>query len=247
MNRLRKSITPHGVTVLLAGGALWLGMGSVVGAQRTPTDPSRTWIYCWGYHESAGRQYHCVSSEARQPIMASFLPAEGTRCDGRIRGYSRGRTGIQLDCDDGAWTKSGTGDDFFTKPGSAVRVRITTSYSGESANFQVYCETHDDRRRIVVNELLGTRWENAGTEGVYRMVGIFSPCIEVDVMVNPVEDNSRVSWTFRQLDALVAYSPPRHWSHVTGVGLDLDAEALQHLAIAVENERAGAAEQPRVR
>ena len=243
MNRVGRAIRSHGVAALLVG-AILLGTGSVAVAQTTPTDPSKAWIYCWGYHVSDGRRYHCVSSTERQPIMESFLPAEGTQCDGSIRGYSRGRTGIQMDCtDDPAWTRSGTGDAFFTKPAAPVRVRITSSYSGESASFKVRCYNADGVWSRLVNELVGSLWDNTGSTGLYRMQVVDDPCVEVEVYVDP-ED---VSWTFRQLDTALAYSPPRYWSHVTGVGLDLDAEALQHLAIAVEEERAGAAVPPPVR
>lgn len=245
MNRVGRALKGRGAAVLLAG-ALWLVLGSVVGAQRTPTDPSRTWIYCWGYHVGAGRQYSCVSSVARQPIMESFLPAEGTQCAGRIRGYSGGRTGIQLDCGDvgspAGWTRSGTGPDYFTKPASAVRVRITSSYSGSSENFVVWCEGPGGSRALIVNEIVGTLFDNNGTDGVYRMRTRSEPCTKVEV-----QHSVGVRWSFRQLDAATAYSPPRYWSHVTGAGSGWDAEALQHLAIAVEEERAAVAVQPPVR
>ena len=91
--------------------------------------------------------------------------------------------------------------------------------------------------------MIGSSWDNTGSTGLYRMVAHGGPCAQVEVYVDP----ENVSWTFRQLDTALAYSPPRYWSHVTGVGLDLDAEALQHLAIAVEEERAGAAVPPPVR
>ena len=97
-------------SVLLAAGIL-LGMGSASTAQ-TPTNPSKTWFYCWGYHVDDGRQYNCVSSVARQSITERFLPAQGTACTARVRGYSLGRTGLQVDCGGGGGDPRPPGSDY---------------------------------------------------------------------------------------------------------------------------------------
>ena len=224
------------LSILLAVLLVVLGRPDIAAAQTTPTDPSKAWIYCWGYHVSEGQRYNCVSSVERQPIMESFLPAEGTSCSARIRGFSLERTGLQLDCgvedlNPSAWFKAGEGSDYFTKPASAVRVRITSSFSGRSENFIVRCEGPSGSQKGIVNELVGSAWDNSGTAGVYRMLTYDESCTKVEVTANGVE------WTFRHLDAATAYSPPRYWSHVTGVGMELSPEALQHLAIAAETER----------
>ena len=123
------------------------------------------------------------------------------------------------------WTASGRGPNFFTKPINAVRVRIRSSFSGDGANFIVWCRTPSTS--LVVNELIGSGFGNNGTEGVYRMAN----CTEVEV-----DTDQNVQWWLSQ-ESGTAFTPPRSWTHVTGTEGDLSVDALAALAKATDIER----------
>ncbi|MCY3842717.1 MAG: hypothetical protein OXH69_04165 [Acidobacteria bacterium] len=202
---------------------------------QTPLDPASMWISCWGYNVTDGRQYNCVGSVARTAEADRFFPTAGQSCTGSVKQFSLDRKGVQINCADTTevpgrlWTIGGVGPDYFAKPADAVRVRIKSGFHGSSDSFIVYCGEN-----LIVNELVGTDWGNTGTDGYYRMLERSGdPCTEVRVGAG-----QDVTWVFEKQPSLTAYTPPRSWSDVSGAGLDLDAEALQDLANAVELERA---------
>lgn len=127
----------------------------------------------------------------------------------------------------GAWAHSGQGAAVFDKPLSITRVRIRSSFSGTSENFIVWCRSPSED--LIVNELVGSTWDNDGTEGVYRM----ADCQEVEVNTGP-----GVSWQFSQDGGATAFTPARSWAHTTGAGDELSTEALTDLATASDLERA---------
>lgn len=127
----------------------------------------------------------------------------------------------------GAWAHSGQGATVFDKPLSITRVRIRSSFSGTSENFIVWCRSPSED--LIVNELVGSTWDNDGTEGVYRM----ADCREVEV-----NTGSGVSWQFSQEGGATAFAPARSWAHTTGAGDELSTEALTDLATASDLERA---------
>ena len=65
------------------------------------------------------------------------------------------------------FTRSGVGNTVFDMPtGNGLRMKITGDYTGNSENFVVYIGG-----RLVVNELVGTHWNQTHHEGIYLTNG----------------------------------------------------------------------------
>ena len=218
-------------------GVLLTTLSSVAAAQPRTT-PATIDVTCHGYDEGATLAYNCIPVASQQHLLATFVPAVGSACNGgQVAEFPPGRIVFQIRCDDtgtgappttpmpAGWTASGRGPNFFTKPINAVRVRIRSSFSGSSANFIVWCRTPSNS--LVVNELIGSRWDNNGTEGVYRMAN----CTEVEVSTD-----QNAQWWLSQ-ESGTAFTPPRSWTSVTGTEGDLSVDALAALAKAIDIER----------
>ena len=224
------------IAVAVVVGAL-LVVSSPVAAQQ-PTSPPTIDVTCHGYDEGPTRAYNCIPVAHQQHLLATFVPPVGSTCNGgQVAEFPPGRIVFQIRCQETGtgstpppqptgWSASGRGSRLVSKPLNITRVRITSSFSGSSANFIVWC--HAPRRDLIVNELIGTSWGNDGTVGVYRM----EQCSEIDVTTDQT-----TTWQFSQEGGQTAFTPPRSWTAVTGSGSDLSAEALAALATATEVER----------
>lgn len=84
-----------------------------------------------------------------------------------------------------AWSRSGVGNDAFTKPAGVVRVRITGNYSGVTSNFVVWCGPS-----LLVNELLGTGWGPTSYSGTHATPN----CTNVEV-----RQSTGVSWQMTEV------------------------------------------------
>lgn len=82
------------------------------------------------------------------------------------------------------FTRSGTGDNVFDMPTSVTRVRITGRYTANSSNFIVRIAG-----RLIVNELLGTAWNQVDFAGTYVTSG----------GVVEITNSSGVAWTFTEV------------------------------------------------
>lgn len=211
---------------------LVLWAASPAEAQPRTTPPTMD-LRCYGYDGTTTRAYNCIPEESQQHHMRTFVPPVGSTCNGgQIQERPAGRIIFQIRCQKGTtptqttWSRRGTGPDFFRKPASVERVRITSRFSGSAGNFIVRCTA--PRRSLIVNELIGSSFGNDGTTGVYRMAN----CTDVEV-----DTEQAASWEFRQDGARTAFTPARSWEGVTGAGANLPVEALASLATAVEVER----------
>ncbi len=87
------------------------------------------------------------------------------------------------------WSMSGTGDNVFDMPTYVSRVKITATYTHNSSNFIVYIAG-----KLVVNELLGTYWDQTYFEGTYVTSG---GTVEIKY-------SSGVSWSFTEVPVTTA-------------------------------------------
>ena len=208
--------------------------GPATRTPETPTTPPTLDVTCHGYDEGATRAYNCIPEASQQHHMRTFVPPVGSACDqGGVAEFPPGRIVFQIRCRDAspgqsaAWSYSGQGSALFVKPVETPRVWVRTSFSGSSVHLSVWCRAPQEH--LVVNELLGTSWENDGTSGIYGMAG----CREVEVDT----EGQDLQWWFTWELAATALTPLRSWEHVTGADSALPAEALQDLATAAEAER----------
>ena len=88
----------------------------------------------------------------------------------------------------GLWSRSGSGPTVFSKPVSITRVFIRSTYTGSAENFVVWCRG-PGRDDLIVNEIVGTSFGNAGTSGIYLMPS----CGTVQI-----EYSQGVSWFFEE-------------------------------------------------
>ena len=202
-----------------------------------PTSPPTIDVTCHGYDEGATRAYNCIPVASQQHLLATFVPAVGSVCNGgQVAEFPPGRIVFQIRCDDAGggggptpvpagWSASGQGPSYFNKPIDVVRVRIESKFSGHAGNFIIWCRA--PASDLIVNELIGSGFGNDGTVGVYRM----AQCTDVEV-----DTEQNASWTFTQ-EGGTAFTPTRSWTEVTGAGGDLSVDALVALATAVEVER----------
>ncbi len=84
------------------------------------------------------------------------------------------------------WTAAGTGNDVFSKPLSATRLRITGSYQGSSSNFIVRCDAD-----LLVNEIIGTF---TGRSPTYTGVHAAPSCSTIEI-----RNSTGVSWTLTEV------------------------------------------------
>jgi len=82
------------------------------------------------------------------------------------------------------FSRSGSGDTVFDMPTTVGRIKITADYRSNSSNFIVHIAG-----RGVVNELLGTAWNQTHFEGTYVTTGGV-----VEILFS-----SGVAWTFAEI------------------------------------------------
>jgi len=87
------------------------------------------------------------------------------------------------------WSMSGAGDNVFDMPTYVQRVKITATYTHYSSNFIVYIAG-----KLIVNELLGTGWDQTHFEGTYVTSG---GTVEIKY-------SSGVAWTFTEVPVTTA-------------------------------------------
>lgn len=217
---------------------------------QTPTVPATIDVTCHGYDEGATRAYNCIPVASQQSLLATFVPPVGSRCDGgRVAEFPPGRIVFQIRCNDGQspeptgpWSASGLGPESGIRmPDGIRRLRIVSRYTGGWARFVVRCQVEDSPSYhiSVVNELIGSAWDNQGSDGIYGVAncgtGRSVPAGVRQLLVEATD--SQVEWTLTEDRAQTAISPPRTWEGVTGAGGNLSVEALADLATAVETER----------
>ena len=173
------------------------------------TEPVALDLECYGYISATHRSYNCPPVPGDQQHMATFAPPVGSPCDqGRVAEFPPGRVVLEIRCRDDAsaasrgWSRSGVGPAVFPKPPGAPRVWVRTLFAGDSAHFAVWCGR--PAPRLVVNELLGRSWGNAGSHGLRDFAG----CRELEVS----QPTGQVPWWFVQEPARVAPMPARRWS-----------------------------------
>ena len=83
------------------------------------------------------------------------------------------------------FTIAGSGDNVFDLPTRITRIKITGTYGGFSANFIVWIAG-----RLIVNELMGTAWNQTAFEGTYLLTA--GGVVEV-------KQSSGVGWTFTEV------------------------------------------------
>lgn len=83
------------------------------------------------------------------------------------------------------FSRSGVGDTVFDLPSTITRIRITAVYTRASSNFIVKIAG-----RLIVNELLGTFWNQTSFSGTYLIAG--GGVVEIT-------DSSGVAWSFTEV------------------------------------------------
>lgn len=137
---------------------------------------------------NAGRSATTTSTGA---YSFTGLTAGNGNLSATAAGYEESRTGVNINGTNTAnftlrtvtpWSRSGSGDDVWSKPSYVTRVTVTGSFSGFSSNFIMYCGTS-----LLVNELLGTGWSTTSYRGTLT---VSSTCTEMST-----RSSNGVSWT----------------------------------------------------
>ena len=134
------------------------------------------------------------------------------------------------------WRISGTGDGVFEVPEQVRQARIEGEYTGHTSNFIIWCGTYVDAGGLLVNELMGTAWEQTAYSGVHSMRRSYNnrgdPCGTVEV-----RHSEGVDWSITDVtDA--AGSAARSASNGTAL---LDLVAVRHAVETRTGPTAGAA------
>jgi hypothetical protein len=82
------------------------------------------------------------------------------------------------------FSRAGTGNDVFTVPSQVKLAHITGQFAGSSSNFIIWIDND-----LVVNELLGTFWEQTSYAGTHAVRNGQAR----------VEDSTGVTWTFTEV------------------------------------------------
>ena len=102
------------------------------------------------------------------------------------------------------WMASGTGATILDMPTRLTRIRIEGVFTGRGENFIVWCgATGTTGRSLLVNEILGTRYESTTYSGVHsalRRSG--DPCGELEI-----RNSQRLRWTFTEERSRSVLSP----------------------------------------
>ena len=89
--------------------------------------------------------------------------------------------------EEGDWSATGTGARLLDLPNDIEYVRITGEFQGNSQNFTVWCgsDTDDDRGGLLVNELMGTSWDQTRFSGIFstrrRYNNAGDPCGQLEI------------------------------------------------------------------
>ncbi len=83
----------------------------------------------------------------------------------------------------GAWSASGTGSRLLDLPTRIELIRITGEYDGASEHFAVWCGS--DRSGLIVDELMGTVWDQTRFSGIFSARREYNdagePCRQLDI------------------------------------------------------------------
>ena len=85
----------------------------------------------------------------------------------------------------GAWSASGTGSRLLDLPTRIELIRITGEYGGVSEHFAVWCGSASDRSGLIVDELMGTVWNQTRFSGTFSARREYNdagePCRQLDI------------------------------------------------------------------
>lgn len=100
----------------------------------------------------------------------------------------------------GVWRRSGRGNTVLNVPESVVLVRITARFTGGGQNFIVKCGPNANSG-LMVNEILGTRWDSTTYDGTHSARGRYGPRRNLPCRQFHIQDSNGVSWEFSQTTA----------------------------------------------
>ena len=129
-----------------------------------------------------------VDSEGANVWLAQYLRfrvvgnCDHASAESRVFTEIRGG-GVQPVCGP-PFSRSGIGNTVFDLPSGITRIRIIGNYTGSSSNFIVRIGG-----RLIVNELVGTYWQQTRHEGTYVISGT----------VVEITNSSGVSWSFAEV------------------------------------------------
>ena len=110
-------------------------------------------------------------NNAFQDVTVRFAPTEPRDYSGTFTVNGNQTSGVNTKAISGQglgplFTHGGTGDNVFDIPSYVTRIRIIADYGGNSSNFIVYIAGD-----LVVNELVGTHWNQTHFDGTYLIHG----------------------------------------------------------------------------
>ena len=104
----------------------------------------------------------------------------------------------ESDPESGDWSASGTGPRLLDLPTEIESIRITGAYDGFSENFVVWCGSEGDRGALLVNELMGSFWEQTRFTGTFSATRSYNragdPCRQLEV-----RHSEDVRWTITEV------------------------------------------------
>jgi uncharacterized protein YegP (UPF0339 family) len=130
-----------------------------------------------------------VSTNTNGEYRFDGLTAGNGNLVARANGYDESRAGLAIDGTKSlnftlrtaaAWSKTGVGNTVFDMPTWVTRVHVIGDYGGNSSNFIIRVGG-----RLIVNELVGTHWNQVHHEGTYLVAG----------GVVEIVDSTGVSWS----------------------------------------------------
>jgi hypothetical protein len=134
-----------------------------------------------------------VPAGGSQPVTITFSPKTATIYSGTLTINGDQTSGANTILMTGAgtldnvpvFTRAGTGDTVFDIPSHVTRIQITGAYNANSSNFIVRIAGS-----TVVNELLGTGWNQTFFQGTYLIAG--GGTVQI-------VSSSGVAWTFTEV------------------------------------------------
>ena len=97
----------------------------------------------------------------------------------------------------GTWSRSGSGNTIPDLPTDVRFIHVAGEYTGFSSNFVIWCGLESDSGGLVVNELLGTGWDQTTYSGVHSGLRSYNergePCEYLRIV-----NSTGVDWTITQ-------------------------------------------------
>ena len=89
----------HGRIAAVVVSVLFVALSPA--SAQPPTTPATIDVTCHGYDEGATRAYNCIPVAHQQHLLATFVPAVGSACNGgKVAEFPPGRIVFQIRCDD---------------------------------------------------------------------------------------------------------------------------------------------------